>query len=182
MDDSLKESQIICLKAIANGDRRAFERLYRSTSAGLFAIALRMLRNRQWAEEVLVDVFLTVWQRAGDYDPSLSSPMTWLTHLIRNRCIDGLRSRYGRYVGREEEYSDQIPQLENEGLDEDGEQAKKLNDCLKHLTSEQRQSIVLAYYQGMSHADIADWLQQPLGTVKSWVRRALAHLKDCVGL
>ena len=93
MDHSLKENQIICLKAIANGDRRAFERLYSSTSSCLFAIALRMLRNRQWAEEVMVDGFLTVWQRAGDYDPAKSSPMTWLTHIIRNRCIDGLRSR-----------------------------------------------------------------------------------------
>lgn len=82
----------------------------------------------------------------------------------------------------EEEYSDQIPQSENESQGDEEELAKKLNDCLKHLTSEQRQSIALAYYQGMSHADIADWLQQPLGTVKSWVRRALAHLKDCLGL
>lgn len=182
MDHSLKENQVMCLKAIANGDRRAFEHLYRSTSASLFAIALRMLRNRQWAEEVLVDGFLTVWQRAGDYDPTLSSPMTWLTHIIRNRCIDGLRSRHGRHIGLEEEYSDQIPQSENESQGDEGELAKKLNDCLKHLTSEQRQSIALAYYQGMSHADIADWLRQPLGTVKSWVRRALAHLKDCLGL
>lgn len=184
MDKLLKEHQIELMQAVAKRDRRAFEALYRLTSPHLFAIALRMLHHSAWAEEVLHDCFLTVWNSASDYDPTLSSPMTWLTHITRNRCIDGLRSRQGRYSQLEEEYNDQIHPLVTDQVFDNTEdrQVQKLHECLAHLSSEQRQSVVLAYYQGMSHNDIAEWLQQPQGTVKSWIRRALAHLKDCVGL
>lgn len=184
MDQLLKEHQITLMQAVAKSDRRAFETLYRLTSPHLFAIALRMLHNPSWAEEVLHDCFLTVWNSAGEYDTGRSSPMTWFTHIVRNRCIDGLRSRQGRNANREEEYNDQIHQTLVEQPLENAEdrQAQKLRECLGHLSTEQRQSVVLAYYQGMSHNDIAEWLQQPQGTVKSWIRRALAHLKDCVGL
>ncbi|QIX97878.1 RNA polymerase sigma factor [Cedecea sp. FDAARGOS_727] len=184
MDKTLVEQQVKLMQAVAEGDRRAFEQLYRQTSSHLFAVALRTVQRRSWAEECLHDAFLTVWNRASGYDPALSSPVTWLTHIVRNRCIDWLRSGQSRAANQEDVLSDQTPDVEEQQDNGwcDEQQASRLRGCLDGLSSEQRQSVVLAYYQGMSHGDIADWLQQPLGTVKSWIRRALDHLKDCVGL
>ncbi|WP_368542532.1 RNA polymerase sigma factor [Enterobacter soli] len=184
MDNVLVERQIKLMQAVAKGDRRAFEQLYRLTSPHLFAVALRMLRERGWAEEVLHDCFITVWNKAETYDSTLSSPITWLTHVVRNRCIDWLRSGPARQARNEEEYTEMLDITESDernGWHDDAE-ADRLRHCLEHLSAEQRQSITLAYYQGMSHSDIAGWLQQPVGSVKSWIRRAIEHLRECVGL
>ncbi|NIF31705.1 sigma-70 family RNA polymerase sigma factor [Enterobacter sp. Cy-643] len=184
MDKTLVEQQVKLMRAVAEGDRRAFEQLYRLTSPHLFAVALRTVQRRAWAEEILHDAFLTIWNKASGYDPAISAPVTWLTHIVRNRCIDWLRSGQSRAANQEDELSDNAADRQSEEDNGwcDEQQAGRLRGCLDNLTSEQRQSVVLAYYQGMSHGDIADWLQQPLGTVKSWIRRALDHLKDCVGL
>lgn len=184
MDNALAEQHVRLMQAVAKGDRRAFEQLYRLTSPHLFAVALRMLRQRAWSEEVLHDCFITVWSKAQSYDPTLSAPMTWLTHIVRNRCIDWLRSGQARAVNREEEYTDQLEIHADDDRNNwhDDAQAERLRHCLGHLSNDQRQSITLAYYQGMSHSDIADWLQQPIGSVKSWIRRAMEHLRECVGL
>nr|WP_310617594.1 sigma-70 family RNA polymerase sigma factor [Pantoea cypripedii] len=184
MDSIQAEQQRTLLRAVADGDRSAFEQLYRLTSPHLFAIALRMLRHRPWAEEVLHDCFITVWNSAASFNGTLSSPLTWMTHIVRNRCIDWLRSGYVRQFRADEEYvEDQItPAVAEHQDNQDAERVARLHHCLKHLSSEQRQSISLAYYQGMSHTDIADWLQQPVGSVKSWIRRGMEHLRECVGL
>lgn len=184
MDATQVEQQKILLKAVANGDRLAFEQLYRLTSPHLFAIALRMLRQRSWAEEVMHDCFITVWNSATSFNSTLSSPMTWMTHIVRNRCIDWLRSGYVRQLNSEEEYvEDRFISADAEPSNEhDDERVERLHHCLKHLSNEQRQSISLAYYRGMSHTDIADWLHQPVGSVKSWIRRGMEHLRECVGL
>lgn len=172
------------MQSIAEGDQQAFEQLYRLTSPRLFAVALRMLRRHAWAEEVLHDCYLTVWHRAASYNPTLSSPMTWLTHIVRNRAIDWLRGSDNQLLELEEGVQDALSEDYDQPLrhlQQDGE-AKKLAECLGHLPSEQRQSLVLAYYQGLSHGEVSDHMQQPLGTIKSWIRRALDHLKSCVGL
>jgi len=179
MDSSQPELLNTLIKAVVNGDRLAFERLYRLTSPHLFAVALRTLGNRAWAEDVLQECFITVWHNAASFNSALSSPLTWMTHIVRNRAIDRLRSGARRQGRVEEPVSEDLasptPGTESE------DRADRLDRCLKQLSSEQRQSISLAYYQGMSHSDIADWLQQPVGSVKSWIRRGLAHLRECVG-
>lgn len=184
MDNHQVQQQVALVRAVADGDRRAFEQLYRQTSPLLFPVALRMLRRSSWAEEVLHDSFLAVWNRASTYDPAHSSPMTWLTHIVRNRCIDWLRSGTARTSELEEELTEYTPMVseQNEEAQHGADEVDKLTRCLAHLPDDQRQSVVLAYYQGMSHSEIATWMHQPLGTIKSWVRRALGHLKDCVGL
>lgn len=172
------------MHAMAGGDRQAFEKLYRLTSPRLFAVALRMLRRHAWAEEVLHDSFITAWNRATSYDPSLSSPMTWLTHIVRNRSIDWMRGSDNQLTELDDSMQENLCADNDEPLrqlQQDGD-AKVLADCLAHLPAEQRQSLVLAYYQGLSHGEVSDHLQQPLGTIKSWIRRALEHLKSCVGL
>jgi len=179
MDKVQAVEQVKLMKAVVDGDRRAFEHLYRLTSPHLFAIALRMLQHRPWAEEVLHDCYITIWSKAETYNAELSSPLTWMTHIVRNRCIDWLRSGQARMASSEEAHNDEHDELHNR---QDDAQAARLQRCLGNLSSEQRQSITLAYYQGMSHSDIAHWLQQPVGSVKSWIRRAMAHLRECVGL
>lgn len=183
MDNRLTEQLVRLLQAVAQRDRSAFEQLYRLTSPHLFALTLRMLRQQGWAEEVLHDCYLTIWNRAESYEAALSAPMTWMTHIVRNRCIDGLRSGQARMVLNTEAFDDQLLLEEDDHNNwHDPAQADRLRHCIGHLSSEQQQSITLAYYQGMSHSDIAAWLQQPVGSVKSWIRRALEHLRECVGL
>ncbi|MDW8844761.1 sigma-70 family RNA polymerase sigma factor [Erwinia sp. MMLR14_017] len=187
MTDDVIDSQILLLQAVGQGDRRAFEQLYRQHSSYLFAIALRMLRRRGWAEEVLHDTMLAIWQRAATYDPTLSAPKTWMTTFIRHRAIDYLRLKANQVtpletldVARMEEaeglactFADALPSTS---------EARRLAGCLENLPGEQRQSVMLAYYQGLSHSEISAHMEQPAGTVKSWIRRALAHLKECVGI
>lgn len=184
MTKAFSEQYVELMQAVALGDRQAFELLYRQTSPRLFAVAMRMLRRQSWAEEVLHESFISVWNRAASYDPNLSSPLTWLTHIVRNRAIDWLRGSSGRAVEAEEEWQEDVGEHTEEPVSQllKSEEAGKLVECLNHLNAEQRQSIVLAYYQGMSHGEVSLHLQQPLGTIKSWIRRALDHLKDCVGL
>jgi len=172
------------MHAMAGGDRQAFEKLYRLTSPRLFAVALRMLRRHAWAEEVLHDSFITAWNRASSYNGALSSPMTWLTHIVRNRAIDWMRGSDNQLAELDENMQDALSAEDNEPLSQlqQDADAKVLADCMAHLPAEQRQSLVLAYYQGLSHGEVSDHLQQPLGTIKSWIRRALEHLKSCVGL
>lgn len=181
MTDDVTDSQILLMKAIAAGDKRAFEATYHRYSPYLFAIALRMLRRRDWAEEVLHDSFLTVWQRAGSFDPALSAPKTWLTNIVRNRAIDYLRLQDNRVEELEED--DTLFDVDHSPTElPSGSESRRLADCMTQLSSEQRQSITLAYYQGLSHSEIALHLEQPAGTIKSWIRRALTQLKDCVGI
>jgi RNA polymerase sigma-70 factor (ECF subfamily) len=181
--DSVLQREL--MQSVAAGDRQAFEQLYRLTSPRLFAVALRMLRRHALAEEVLHDSYITAWNRAASYNPALSSPMTWLTHIVRNRAIDWMRGSDNQWLELEEGVEDTLGNDEYDQplirLQQDTD-AKKLAECLGHLPAEQRQSLVLAYYQGLSHGEVSDHLQQPLGTIKSWIRRALDHLKSCVGL
>ncbi|NIG12889.1 sigma-70 family RNA polymerase sigma factor [Pantoea sp. Cy-640] len=183
MDASQAEQQIALIQAVAKRDRLAFEQLYRLTSPHLFAVALRMLRQRAWAEEILHECYITVWHNAASFNSALSSPLTWMTHIVRNRCIDWLRSGYARQFNTDETWIDDLSSTPGDvSLDEQCDpQVARLHHCLQHLSSEQRQSIALAYYQGLSHSDIAGWLQQPVGSVKSWIRRGLDHLRECVG-
>ncbi|WP_421588982.1 sigma-70 family RNA polymerase sigma factor [Rahnella aceris] len=182
--ENAPEVQRELMSAMAVGDRQAFEQLYRLTSPRLFAVAFRMLRRHAWAEEVLHDSYITAWNRAASYNPALSSPMTWLTHIVRNRAIDWMRGSDNQLDELDEtmndgdasDYDDPLQRLQQDS------DAKILATCLAHLPAEQRQSLILAYYQGLSHGEVSSHLQQPLGTIKSWIRRALDHLKSCVGL
>ncbi|MBF7996190.1 sigma-70 family RNA polymerase sigma factor [Rahnella laticis] len=178
------EVQRELMSAMAVGDRQAFEQLYRLTSPRLFAVALRMLRRHAWAEEVLHDSYITAWNRAGSYNPALSSPMTWLTHIVRNRAIDWMRGSDNQLDELDDDVMNSNASDDDEPLQrlQQDSDAKILAACLAHLPAEQRQSLILAYYQGLSHGEVSSHLQQPLGTIKSWIRRALDHLKSCVGL
>lgn len=167
---------------IACGDKNALAQLYHTFSPRLFGIILRMVRRRDWAEEILHDTFIQIWQSAMYYDERRSEPQIWLSHIARNRAIDYLRQHEHRCCSvddiNEAESGFQTPLP----AEESHQDARRLQHCLEHLPAEQRQSIALAYYRGLSQTEIALSMRQPEGTVKSWIRRALAHLRECVGL
>src|SRR5689334_13209219 len=175
------------------GDRAAFATLYERTSSHLFAVVLRIQRDRGQAEDILQEVYVNVWRAARSFDAAQSQPLTWLTSIARNRAIDSLRrsqtrpqwqSAGGPEGSDQEDDSvyDTVADTAPGPLDllSEASDARALAACMERLTALQRQSLALAFYQGLSHAEVAAQKRQPLGTVKSWVRRALAGLKECL--
>ena len=170
------------LTQCALGDQTAFADLYRQTSAKLFGVALRILKREDWAEEVLQDSFINIWRHAAEYSARKSAPMTWMISIVRNRALDLLR-RPGLEIAQHDESLIEAWEDPDAGpLDRllKSNEAAALARCLQQLDSRQRQSIMLAFYHGLTHDQLARHLQQPLGTVKSWIRRGLERLKRCL--
>lgn len=168
------------LARTANGDQQAFRSLYTDTSAHLNAVLLRMLRRRDWADEALQDCYLRVWQKADTYAAEKGAPMTWLMSIARYRGLDLLRAR-------RPEISDDLAPEESapefqapERLAESDQAMGQLEHCLEGLGTEQRKSILMAFYEGYTHSELSERLETPVGTVKSWVRRGLLRLRECL--
>lgn len=163
------------------GDRRAFAALYEATRAKLFAVSLRIVRERPLAEEVLQDSYVRIWNHAKEYAQARSAPLTWMTAIVRNRSLDIVRRT------REEPDVDEVLTA---GLMDEGalppqavaerDDAHSIRDCLGELEGDQRQSIALAFFHGLSHSELAAHLGKPLGTVKTHIRRGLLKLRDCL--
>jgi RNA polymerase sigma factor (sigma-70 family) len=170
------------LDAVGRGDRRALGVVYQQTSAKLFGICLRILGEQSEAEDVLQDVYLTVWRRAGSFDPARGvSPITWLAALARNRAIDRLRSskaHLNRPLETAEEIADPA-RLASDALVE-AEDGLRLSRCLAELQPEHAAYIRSAYFDGLTYAELAERIGAPLGTVKSWMRRSLLRLRTCL--
>jgi RNA polymerase sigma-70 factor (ECF subfamily) len=173
------------------GDRAAFASLYDRTSSHLFAVVLRIQRDRGVAEDVLQEIYVSVWKAASGFDAARAQPLTWLTSVARNRAIDSLRRAQAQPVfqstsrGDDDEGPDLEAELADEAagpadLLERARDARQLMQCLEGLTPPQRQSVALAFFDGLSHSEVAERMREPLGTVKSWVRRALAALRGCL--
>jgi len=173
------------------GDRGAFAELYERTSGHLFAVVLRIQRDRPLAEELLQDIYVNIWKAASSFDAAQSQPLTWLTSIARNRAIDSLRRAQAQpqLVSATPEDGDNEPDGTEAAPDPapgpldllaQASEARQLTHCMEGLTAQQRQSVALAFFDGLSHAEVAEHLAQPLGTVKSWVRRALMSLKSCL--
>jgi len=187
-DETLSE----LIAASARGNEQAFARLYRATSATLFGVALRILRRRDWAEEVLQESFVSVWRHAVRYDETKGAPMTWMIRIVRNQAFDwvhpsrpdGFEQRHGnRLDGAGDEGMIDLEALAQDGTVAflEGEQQRdRITRCLNALEAKQRQSIVLVFFHGLSHSELAAHLRQPLGTVKAWVRRGLKRLAMCL--
>jgi RNA polymerase sigma-70 factor (ECF subfamily) len=177
--ESLRLAKLLSRSAL--GDSKAFAELYGATRSKLFAVSLRIVRERSLAEEVLQDSFVNIWNHAADYAQAKSAPTTWMTAIVRNRSLDVLR--------RPREEADVDDTLTAALVDESASppreaearsEAHALADCLEELEPEQRQSIALAFHHGLSHSELAGHLRRPLGTVKTHIRRGLLRLKDCL--
>jgi RNA polymerase sigma-70 factor (ECF subfamily) len=170
------------LAATARGDRAAFARLYQQSSPKLFGVALRIVRREDWAEDVLQECYVRIWSHAREYRPGIAAPMTWMASIVRNRCLDWLRrpnpeipDEDGAFVeGTASANPGPLAELERSS------DAQALANCLKALEAKQRQAIALAFFEGLSHSELARHMREPLGTVKTWVRRGLLRLKACL--
>ncbi len=172
--DAAQSRLAALLARSALGDRNAFAELYRATSSKLFAVSLRIVRERQLAEEVLQDSFVNIWRRASDYAAAKSAPMTWMTAIVRNRSLDIVRR-----TREEPDIDDALAaNLADERAAPPLEAAERadahsIQQCLGELDAEQRQTIALAFFHGLTHSELADHLRRPLGTVKTHIRRGL---------
>jgi RNA polymerase sigma-70 factor (ECF subfamily) len=173
------------LERIASGEQAALKVLYDLSAAKLYGVAMRIVRNSEWAEDVLQDTYLQIWRNAGDYRASLAAPLTWMAVIVRSRALDFLRRRSAERLNDAEEFNDELH--DGHGGEPDpselvlaGQEARALNDCLSRLEARQREVVVLAYLRDLSHSELADQLKLPLGTVKTWIRRGLERLRGCL--
>lgn len=170
------------ISAVALGDRQAYRRLYDTTSPKLFAVALRILRDESRAEDVLQDSFVNVWNGASGYNASLSAPMTWMVTIVRNRALDYIRRVDHRTIELDDDLSAVLESDQPSPVDNaiHAQDATALHRCLKRLDSGQRQAIAFAYFQGLTHSELAATLRIPIGTVKTWIRRGLEKMRRCL--
>ena len=172
------------LSGCARGHHPSLKKLYQRTSANLFAVALRILNDRQQAEDCLQQGYLKIWQNAGRYDYSKARPMTWMNTIIRNQALDMLRRRRVVEVSDSDE---QAPELLDESPSQEEQvfrmqRGGQIHHCLETLSAQQRQCIELAYFEGMTHQELSEQLSTPLGSVKTWIRRGLLRLKECLNI
>jgi len=167
----------------ALGDQRAFELLYQQTSSRLYGVALTLLRRRDLAEEVLQEAYVKIWHAAGTYQPDRGTVSTWLSTIVRRSAIDRLRrQKNDTLASQEPEDWDVVDEDTPSPLQQllDDADSKRLSRCLEHLDERQRESLRLAFFQGLTHSELALKLETPLGTVKAWIRRGLDKLKGCL--
>ena len=183
-DRSARLADLLARTALA--DQGAFAELYRATSAQLFGVALRIVRETSVAEEILQEAYVAVWHHAKSYLPAKSQPLTWLTAIVRNRCLDSLRRRELDTVpiATDDDTRAEIDPPSGRSTPAEllieAADAQAVRSCVESLEGGSRQAIALAFFQGLTHAELAAHLKQPLGTVKSWVRRGLERLRQCL--
>jgi len=182
-DRSARLADLLARTALA--DQAAFAELYRLTAPHLYGVALRILREPALAEDLLQEAFVNIWHHAGTYTSAKAKPQTWLASIVRNRCLDQLRRREPdtMTMTRDEDETEmdfEAPGPTPEEMLLSGADAHSVRGCVEGLEGGQRQAIALAFVRGMSHAELAQHLHQPLGTVKSWVRRGLERLRKCL--
>jgi RNA polymerase sigma-70 factor (ECF subfamily) len=179
--DAARAHLAATLVAVGSEDRAAFHELYRLTAAKLFGVTLRICGNRQAAEDVLSEVYLIVWRRAGAWEPGRASPITWLATIARNRAIDWRRAQGSRATAPLDDAPDLADDADNAeaALIAAGER-HTLHQCLGELEARQRDAIRTAFFDGVTYNDIAVRAGVPAGTAKSWIRRGLVRLKECL--
>jgi RNA polymerase sigma-70 factor (ECF subfamily) len=166
---------------IAAGDRAALRQLYAATSAKLFGVCLRILSDRDESEDVLQEVYLTIWRRADRFEAGRASVMTWISTIARNRAIDRLRARGPlAYAEPVEELEVADPAIPADELVVAAERSGALHQCMDELDDRTRQVIRTAFFEGVTYEALSVRLSTPLGTVKSWIRRGLLKLRGCL--
>lgn len=170
------------LHQVAAGDRGAFEQLYRSTASRLLGTCLRVLPDRLEAEDVLQEVFVTAWNKAGQFDAQRSGGMTWLASIARHRAIDRLRGMPALAVHAPIEFADTTadPAPAPAAAAEAEAERTRLDDCLQRLEPKRRTLINSAFFDGSTYEELARRCGSPLGSVKSWIRRGLLQLRTCL--
>ena len=192
MKSDTRSLQALITRA-AEGDHACFAHAYERTHTHLFGVAVRILGQGQAAEDVLQEAYVSIWKSAGGYrsevDGQTIQPMTWLIAIVRNKALDALRARARRKeselpqagdVNEDDAEPTANPAPSAMQLLEQAAQALHIEGCMNALEGSYRQSLALAYYQGLSHTEVAAQMGAPLGSVKAWIRRGLAKLKGCL--
>ncbi len=171
------------IAAVAKGDEAAFERLYTATRAKLFGVVLRILRRHDLAEEVIQEVYVKIWNSAGQFNPGVASPITWMASIARNRAIDVVRKK-GEVSIEEEPAAMDVAADTPDPLArrEMTEELRRLLECVGQLEPERQKLVLLAYYNGWSREQLAAKFQTPVNTVKTWLRRSVLDIRACLGL
>ena len=170
------------LARTASGDTDALHTLFEMTSAKIFGVVLRIVPERDVAEDIVQEVYIRVWRRAGRFDRDKGSPIAWLCAIARNCALDELRRRPRVAAAPDsdiESVVDRSPRADQSLCDQ--EDLDRLHHCLDELAHNHRRSIVMSFFGGLSHSRLSERLGEPLGTVKSWIRRGLTQLRDCLG-
>jgi RNA polymerase sigma-70 factor, ECF subfamily len=170
------------LAAVARGDQAAFERLYEATRAKLYGVLLRILGTPELADDVMQETYLKVWKTAGRFDPTIASPITWMVAIARNRAIDIVRRKGHASIEESPEAmnvaADTPPPLARREMTEE---LRRLLSCLGKLDPEKQRIVLLAYYSGWSREQLARKLDIPVNTIKTWLRRSLLEIRECMG-
>ena len=179
----LMQAELVWLiGAVAKGDEAAFERLYGATRAKLYGVLLRILGRPELAEEVMQETYLKVWKMADKFDPMLASPITWMVAMARNRAIDIMRKRGEVSIEEEPEAQNvEAEQASPLARREMTEELKRLLSCLGKLDPEKQRIVLLAYYSGWSREQLSTKLDIPVNTIKTWLRRSLLEIRECMG-
>jgi RNA polymerase sigma-70 factor (ECF subfamily) len=183
MDADARRRQLAAaINRVAAGDQAALRLVYAETSAKLFGVCLRILGERSEAEDVLQEVYLTVWRKAASFEESVASPITWLVAIARNRSIDRLRASGSSRASLPIEAAAEIPDPGLSAVErlEIGEDQARLRDCLHELEERQSTAIRAAFLDGFTYDELAAKANVPLGTMKSWIRRGLLKLRACL--
>jgi RNA polymerase sigma-70 factor, ECF subfamily len=169
------------LAAVAKGDQAAFERLYAATRAKLYGVTVRILRRPDLADEVLQETYFKVWRSAGEFNPRLASPITWMVAIARNGALDMLRKRTEVSIEDEpqaiEVSAAEVDPLASRQMTDD---LRRLLGCMGGLEEEHRRVILLAYYNGWSREQLAVKFDKPVNTIKTWLRRGLIQIRECL--
>ncbi len=170
------------IAACARGDRSALKLLYDAEAAKMLGVSLRILKRRALAEEAVQDAFMQVWRKADTFNPALGNGRTWLYAILRNRSLNILRNE------SRTDLTDNMDTFDGASEEDDPEtitarlsDASALKRCLETLDPKRRAAVLLAFAHGLSHGELAERMKMPLGTVKSWIRRSLGSLKECLG-
>src|SRR5229473_625132 len=183
MDADATRSQLVAaLVRVAGGDHAALRMVYQDTSAKLFGVCLRILKDRSEAEDVLQDVYVTVWRKAATFDPGRASPITWMVAIARNRAIDRLRVRGAGGRLQPIEAADAVSDPSPAAVErvELAQQHQRLAGCLEELEARHAAAIRAAFLDGATYEELAARMSVPLGTMKSWIRRGLLKLRACL--
>ena len=180
--EQAQTTDVEILRGIAGGDEQALSSLYDRYRLILFGLILRIVHSQSEAEDVLQEVFLQVWRRASDFDETRGRPFTWLVTLARSRAIDRLRSLASRERTAQESIRD-APDSVSDAADDavKSEQGEIVRRALKELPDEQRKTLLLAYFEGLTQTEIAERLNTPLGTVKTRMRSGMTKLRESLG-
>jgi RNA polymerase sigma-70 factor, ECF subfamily len=175
-DNGLAQSILGC----AHQDQAALRRIYETEASAMLGAALRIVRRRDLAEEIVQDAFVQIWRRAETFDPQLGSARGWLFAIVRNRALNVVRSKSREDLVEGDELDRAVDDTVHDDMLERLPERDALRVCLARLDGKRRTSLILAYIEGFSHGEIAGRLGVPLGTVKAWIRRSLVMLRDCL--